>query len=139
MQLRDADSTFEEGAGVDAARGVALKVDMVAVDVVAMGAKKMVESELEERRARRVCCGDRADTGPAIWVPIKTKTRWQGLPATASDVGTASSWLAGLDLDLAGLRRGAPGDAHGQYAVAAVGGAGLAVEILRKAERVHKL
>ena len=54
LELLGADAPFEERAGIDAGRGVALEVDDVAVVVVALALEEVVEADFVERRGRRV-------------------------------------------------------------------------------------
>ncbi|CAG7629134.1 hypothetical protein SBRY_20538 [Actinacidiphila bryophytorum] len=62
VQLRLAEPVKQEGAGVDAGRGVALEEDLVAAPAVVLAAEEVVEAHVVERRRRREGRDVAADT-----------------------------------------------------------------------------
>ena len=91
LELRLVDAAFEEGARVDAGRGVALEVDDVAVAAFVVAAEEVVEADLVQRRRRR----ERRDVAAdAVFSLVGAHDHRHGVPAdealdAALDVGAA--------------------------------------------------
>ena len=91
-----AEPAFEESAGVDAGRGVALEVDEVARLVAVAAVKKMVEADFHQRRERGIGRNMAAD---AVVIFVLVGHHGHGVPAReALDAALerAVAWIGDL-------------------------------------------
>ena len=104
---------FEERAGVDAGRGVALEVDDVAVVAVVLAAEEMVEADFVERRR---------EANVEMWPPMPSSTL-VGAHDHRHRVPADEALDAALDLAAAGIAASArPAGMVLMYGVLAVNG-----------------
>ena len=80
LEMLFGEPAFQEGARVDAGRGVALEIDQVAGLVAVLGVEEMVEADFEQGGQRRVGGDVAADAGVVLVLPHH---HGHGVPADA--------------------------------------------------------
>ena len=86
-------TAFEEGAGIDAGRGVALEINQVAGLVAVAAVEEMVEPDLEQRRQRRIGRDVAAD---AVVVFVLVRHHGHGVPADQALDAALQRAVAGI-------------------------------------------
>ena len=71
-------AAFQEGAGVDAGRSMALEIDEIAGLVAVSGVEEMIEADFEQRGQRRIGRDVAADSGIFLVLPMHHR---HGIPA----------------------------------------------------------
>ena len=69
LQVLFGEAAFEEGAAVDARRGVALEINQVARLIAVAGVEEMIEADFQQRGERRVGGNVAADAGIVLVLP----------------------------------------------------------------------